>query len=181
MRPTPTSGKPRPAAGSDGGFRAEGVAARKPLEQRRERLELVVREVLLEECSHRADLPARCGGQSLPPELGELRVDDAEVGLARGPLDQAICIEPLEQPRHAGRCEDEPPGEVDALQAAALGLREEEERLVVVDREAVLLELGAQEAGRSSVPAQELGPGAEGRGGAGWRGFGHYLTTQGFL
>ena len=140
-------------------------AAGEPLEQRRERLELVLGEVLLEECAHRADVPARSRGQTVSPEVGQLRVDDAEVRGARRPLDQAGRLEPLEQARHAGRGQDEPPGELDALQAPALGLREQGERLVVVDREPVLLELGAQEAGRGCVPAQELGPRPEGGGG----------------
>jgi hypothetical protein len=74
----------------------------------------------------------------LPAGVREHGVGDAGVVLARSLVDELVSLEPVEQPRHSRRCEQQPVGEVDTAQLAVRFAGEMQERLVVVDREAVL-------------------------------------------
>jgi len=100
--------------------------------------------------------------QLLRARLGELRVRHARVRLARLLADEAGAFEALEQPRDAGRGQQNPLREIDATQHLAVGMRQVQQHLVVVQRQAVLaLELDRELARDRSMRAQERDPGLE--------------------
>ena len=95
--------------------------------------------------------------------LGQVGVGDAEVGRAGFTFHEAFGLEPFEQAGDAGRCQKELPGDVDPLQPLTVGVGEDEEGFVVVDRESVLLEqLGAQQPRGAGGGTQQPGEGAHG-------------------
>ena len=97
------------------------------------------------------------------PGLGQAGVGDAEIGRAGFTLDEPFGLEPFEQPRDARRGQKQLAGDVDALQPLTVGVGEDEQGFVVVDREAVLLEqLGAQQPGGAGGGTQQAGEGANG-------------------
>ena len=83
--------------------------------------------------------------------VGEHRVGDAGVAVALALRTHAVALEPVEQPRDARGGEQQPLGEVDAAQRAVLGVGEVEQRLVVVDRQAVVGDAAVRDSSRSSV------------------------------
>src|SRR6187551_1043681 len=79
---------------------------------------------------------ARCA-QLRAPGGGQLRVADPQVLLAGDALDEARAFEPFEQPRDPRGREQHLLREVDATHPAAVGPREPEQHLEVVDRQTV--------------------------------------------
>jgi hypothetical protein len=63
----------------------------------------------------------------------------------------AVALEAVQEPRHARGRQHQPLREVDSLEAELVGMREVEERLVVVDRQPVL---GDQACGQLPVEAR---------------------------
>ena len=138
--------------------------AGKPPEQFRELIDLGLAEVLLEELSDRAHVPARGGLELVRPGVRELGVGDAEILPAERPADEARGLEPFEQAGDPGGREGEPTRKLDALEPAALRARQDVERFIPVDGESVLrLEPGVQESGRGRMGTKKPCPGANSR------------------
>src|SRR5438309_3487186 len=71
-----------------------------PPEQRRELVELLSREVLLEVRPNVGDVGSPRPFELLPAGFGEDGIGDAPVALAGRTFDEAALLEPLQQPRH---------------------------------------------------------------------------------
>ena len=116
----------------------------------------------------------------LDPVLRQPRPRDAGVVLALDVLDEAGLLEPVQQPRHAGRRQHQQLDEVDAAEAVLIRPGEVVERLEVVDRQPARTQhLGLE------LPAQHrVRPHQAGECGQLDRLFNclraQYLTTQGF-
>ena len=113
-----------------------------------------------------SSMPRRCvlaaSDSFVAPASVSCRVADACVGRARLLADVARTLEPLEQPRDAGRGQQHALREVDAAQHPVVGIREMEQHLVVVQRQSVLaLQLRGELAGDRRVRAKERDPGLE--------------------
>ena len=86
--------------------------------------------------------------------------------------DEALALEPVEQPRDPGRCQPEPLRQIDPPHRAALRPGEQEQRLVPDDRQPVLrLKLEIERPAHRRLAAQEPDPDRHG-------GFGNYLWCQ---
>jgi hypothetical protein len=101
--------------------------------------------------------------QLRPAGVGEHRVGDPRIARALGLLDEPGAFEPVQEPRDA-RC-----GQLKVLdqirppQTLPVGVRQEQQRLVVVDRQApVRAQLGVQLANGRRMAAQEADPGIQG-------------------
>ena len=82
---------------------------------------------------------ARCRLELLAPGVRELRVGHAQVGLARRSLDEPRIFEALEEASDAGRRQHQAPREFHSLQSPLLRSGEHEQRLVIVERQAMTL------------------------------------------
>src|SRR4051794_13818909 len=119
-------------------------------------------EAAAEELADAGDVRLGRGAELRLAILGQLRVGDASVGIAGGPLDVADPLEPFEQARDPGRRQQHALGEVDAAQPAALRAREVEQHLVVVQRQPVLGdELRVELTNACRVRTQERDPGLD--------------------
>src|SRR5215204_944076 len=136
--------------------------SREPTKELGELVDLAVCELRLKERADRAYVAARGGLELRSTGLRELCVDDAEILGAHSPLHESGFLEALEEPRDSRRGQREAPREVDALEPAPLCPRKHVQRLVAVDRQAMLsLELRIQQSRRRGVGAQEPRPGAD--------------------
>ena len=70
--------------------------------------------------------------------VGELRVRDPRIRRTGFLRDEPGGLEPFQQARDPGRREQHALGQVDAAQHSAVGIREMQQHLVVVQRQAVL-------------------------------------------
>src|SRR5256885_7045797 len=120
--------------------------------------------MLFEQGTDRSRMGARRRLELLAAGVRELRVGDTQVARAGCSLDEPRILEAPEQACGARRRQQQVPSELHPLQSPALGVREHEQRLEVVDRQAVrLLELGTQQSGRQGVRAQQPRPRPDGR------------------
>src|SRR5215211_1485317 len=87
---------------------------RETLEQRCERLELLLGEALGEEATHACEVAVGCRLEPLCALIRELRVDDARIGSARGFRHEAAALEAVQQSRDPGRRQENARREVDA-------------------------------------------------------------------
>src|SRR5713226_1969047 len=98
--------------------------------------------------------------QLLSARVGQHGVSHTRVALAPPLLDEAGPLETVEEPRHARRRQDELLGEVDSTHRGILGVAVVEQRLEVVDGQAVLgEELSTQLASRGRMRPQQAHPG----------------------
>src|SRR6266540_1976643 len=89
---------------------------RQAVEVGRERLELVLGEMLSEDAADARDVAPGRGLESLGSLVRELRVDDTGVRLAGGLRDQTSALEPVQQPRDPRGRQEDAVREIDAAQ-----------------------------------------------------------------
>ena len=108
-----------------------------------------------EELLDRGDVRARGALQLGPARLGQDRVGHARIACTRGLADEAGVLEAVEEARDTRRCQLEGLRKIRPAQPPVLRVREQEEGLVVVDRQVVLAQQpGVQLPHESGVPAQ---------------------------
>ena len=166
-------------ASSSAGARRRRLRERQPPEQRRELGALLLGERRAEELLDVGEVRLLGRLELHDAGVGQDGVGHARVGLAARLVDPAGALEPVEQPRDAGRRQEHRPREVDAAHAPVRGVVELDEDVEVAERQPVLrLEPGRELARHRRVGTQEPRPGREP--GLGQRLCGQYLTRQSF-
>jgi hypothetical protein len=112
--------------------------------------------------------------ERLDTVLRQSRPRDARVVLALKVLDEPRFLEPLEQPRDAGRRQHQTLDQVDAAQPQLIGTREVHQRLEVVHRQPSRpQDLGVELTAQHAVSPHQTGEGSE----LNWL-WREYLTAQ---